>query len=450
MSTSIVRKIIQHDKQIRDMNKQLENLEYLNALPTIPTIPTILDAPYMWVQKGIDIDGEAVGDYSGHSVSLSSDGLTVAIGAINNSENGISSGHVRIYKWGGNTGVWVQKGIDLDGETAGDNSGWSVSLSSDGLTVAISSPFSAGSGTGSGHVRIYEWNETTEEWVQKGTDIGGETVGDYSGWSVSLSSDDLIVAIGSAYNDGNGSNSGHVRIYEWGGNTVGWVQKGADIDGETAGDISGRSVSLSSNGLIVAIGARYNDGNGADSGHVRIYEWSGNTGVWVKKGIDIDGETAYDQCGFAVSLSSNGLIVAIGSAYNDGNGSSSGHVRIYEWSETTEEWVQKGIDLNGEAVSDWLGWSVDLSSDGSTVAIGSIHNDGNGISSGHARIYEWSVTTEEWVKKGIDLDGETAGDQFGYSVNLNSDGSTVAIGAPYNDENGADSGHVRVYRFLYI
>ena len=47
-------------------------------------------------------------------------------------------------------------------------------------------------------------------------------------------------------------------------------QLGADIDGEAAGDASGWSVSLSSDGTILAIGARLNDGNGADSGHVRV------------------------------------------------------------------------------------------------------------------------------------------------------------------------------------
>ena len=54
-------------------------------------------------------------------------------------------------------------------------------------------------------------------------------------------------------------------------------QLGADIDGEAADDLSGWSVSLSSDGTILAIGARYNDGNGADSGHVRVYEWNDST-----------------------------------------------------------------------------------------------------------------------------------------------------------------------------
>ena len=49
------------------------------------------------------------------------------------------------------------------------------------------------------------------------------------------------------------------------------TQLGSDIDGEAAGDNSGVAVSLSDDGLIVAIGAIYNDGNGADAGHVRVF-----------------------------------------------------------------------------------------------------------------------------------------------------------------------------------
>ena len=41
-----------------------------------------------WSQLGSDIDGESAGDYSGVSVSLSSDGSTVAIGAYRNDGNG--------------------------------------------------------------------------------------------------------------------------------------------------------------------------------------------------------------------------------------------------------------------------------------------------------------------------------------------------------------------------
>ena len=86
-----------------------------------------------------------------------------------------------------------------------------------------------------------------------GADIDGEAAGDQSGYSVSMSSDGTRVAIGATYNDGSGSNAGHVRVYAESGGT--WAQVGADIDGEAAGDQSGRSVSMSSDGTRVAIGA---------------------------------------------------------------------------------------------------------------------------------------------------------------------------------------------------
>ena len=111
------------------------------------------------------------------------------------------------------------------------------------------------------------------------------------GNSVSISSDGNTAAIGAPKaTTANSYQSGHVRIYEWNGGS--WTQRGQDIDGEAAGDYSGRSVSLSSDGNTVAIGAVYNDGNGADAGHVRIYDWNGSS--WTQRGQDIDGENLYD------------------------------------------------------------------------------------------------------------------------------------------------------------
>ncbi len=223
-----------------------------------------------------------------------------------------------------------------------------------------------------------------------GTDINGEASGDRSGWSVSITDDGLTVAIGAIQNDNvNGSNSGHVRVYTWNSSTSSWVQKGDDINGEVSNEYSGNSVSLSSDGNTVAIGAYFNDNvNGSDSGHVRVYIWNSSTSSWVQRGADIDGEALNDRSGYSVSLSSDGLTVAIGATQNDNvNGSDSGHVRVYTWNSSTSSWVQRGADIDGEALSDQSGYSVSLSSAGNTVAIGAIQNDGNGSNSGHVRVY---------------------------------------------------------------
>jgi len=330
-----------------------------------------------WIQKGSDIDGEATGDNSGFSVSMP-DANTVAIGASENDGSGSAAGHVRIYSWNGT--MWVQKGNDIDGEASGDRSGSSVSMP-DANTVAIGAPWNDGTANGAGHVRIYSWNGNA--WVQKGLDIDGEAASDNSGSSVSMP-DANTIAIGAPWNNGTISAAGQVRIYSWDGGA--WVQKGLDIDGEAADDRSGHSVSMPDSNTV-AIGAPWNDGNGNNSGHVRIYSWSGS--AWVLKGSDINGEFALDRSGSSVSMP-DANTVAIGAPWNNGTGSNAGHVRIFSWNGST--WQQKGNDMDGEATGDFSGWSVSMPNV-NTVAIGAYLNDGTGSNSGHVRVYSFCTTS---------------------------------------------------------
>ena len=354
----------------------------------------------------------------------------------------------------GNLGTTIsQLGSDIDGEAAGDQigvlvsfgeHGSSISINQDGTIVAIGSPTNDTNGINSGQVRVYQYSNNS--WTQLGSNINGEAANDFSGGSVSLSDDGTIVAIGAYYNDGTTGNihdgRGHVRVYQYSNGS--WTQLGSDIDGEAEDDHSGFSVSLSSNGMIVAIGAHYNDGGASDSGHVRVYQYSNNS--WTQLGSDIDGEGSSDEGG-VVSLNSDGTIVAIGAYYNDGvNGADSGHVRVYQYS--SGSWSQLGSDIDGEGPGDYSGKSVSLSGDGTIVAIGAYENDGNGTDSGHVRIYQWNGTA--WTQLGSDIDGEAAGDRSGVCVSLSRDGSKVAIGAPYNDGTSGNTsdnrGHVRVYQ----
>jgi hypothetical protein len=170
-------------------------------------------------------------------------------------------------------------GPNITGEATHDHSGKAVSLSADGSIVAVGDPwyghdefFSA-----PGHVQVYQYQYSGSGWVQLGADIEGESDGDFSGWSVSLSADGSIVAIGASDLHGYGERAGYVRVYQYASGA--WVQLGADIDGEAAGDSFGFSVSLSADGSIVAVGAPFNDGVDSDAGHVRVYQYLG--GAWV-------------------------------------------------------------------------------------------------------------------------------------------------------------------------
>ena len=200
----------------------------------------------------------------------------------------------------------------------------SVSLSSDGSKIAIGARWGHSSGTNySGMVRVFEYSSGS--WSQIGNDINGESAANDAGQNVSLSSDGTIVAVGAHNNDDNGNDNGNVRIFKWNGSS--WNQLGSDIDGESE-DHSGWSVSLSSDGTIVAIGAIRHDNN---RGTVRVFEYNSGSDSWSQLGSDIDGEAVQDYSGWSVSLSNDGTIVAIGAIYNDGNGTNSGHVRVYKY-----------------------------------------------------------------------------------------------------------------------
>ena len=215
------------------------------------------------------------------------------------------------------------------------------------------------------------------------------------------------------------------------------VQIGADINGDSTYDALGFSVSMpDANTLAVGAVHAYNS-----KGYVKVYTFK--DAAWIQKGVDIDGEAAGDWSGVCVSMPDSNTI-AIGAYHNDGGGFDAGHVRVYTWSGTA--WVQKGVDIDGEAAVDFSGWDISMP-DANTVAIGAGLNDGNGLIAGHVRVYTWSGTA--WVQKGVDIDGEAAGDRSGISVSM-ADANTLAIGAPWNDGGGIDAGHVRVYTFTAL
>ena len=394
----------------------------------------VLKNSFSWHQVGQDINGEAQYDSSGYSVDMSSDGKRVIIGADLNDGNGDNSGHARVFEQVNGTD-WRQVGGDIDGEAPHDRAGGSVAMSSNGKRVIVGSYNNNGNGKQSGHARVFE--EVEGKWEQVGRDIDGEEAEDWSGESVDMSSDGKRVIIGARYNDSNGEKSGHARIFaEVHGE---WIQVGDDISGEKNGDKSGFTVAINSNGRRVIVGAYHNDGNGSNSGHARVFEEL--NGRWLQIGNDIDGESAADESGTSVDISADGKRVIVGAPKNDGNGDFSGHARIFE--EINAAWVQVGEDINGEAKDDRAGFSVSMDDSGKLVIIGAFNNDGNGDRSGHARIF--AEVGNIWSQVGHDINGERTGDTSGSAVGISSDGERVIIGAMQNDGNGHDAGHCRVF-----
>jgi len=94
----------------------------------------------------------------------------------------------------------------------------------------------------------------------------------------------------------------------------------------------------------------------------------------------------------------------------------------------------------GENDYDHLGSSVSLSADGNLLAVSMPMHDAASIDAGQVRIYFWNGTN--WMKRGQDINGSVAGEEFGTQVHLNGDGTILAVGAPKNSSNGTNSGQV--------
>ena len=395
-----------------------------------------------WVQVGNTIDGESNNDESGAAVALSSDGTVLAISAFHNDAGGLSSGHVRVYT-NSSSGAWLQRGIDLDGSKAYDQFGFSVALSANGTILAVGARWADGvNGTSSGQAYVYEW--IGNGWQQKGSTIDGESASDQFGNSIALSDDGTVLAVGAWGNGAGGDLAGHVRIFSWNGTD--WNQRGNDLDG-SSGDLFGDSVSLSSTGDVVACGGYQPDPDNSFSlvpGYVRIYRWDGFAN-WVQQGPTLFGNYNGDGLGDSVSLSGDGKVVAVGA--RRGN-----YAVMYRNIGT--DWFQIGEQIPGLALGRF-GFSVSLSFDGSTVVIGDYEHDSNGDGSGHAAVYRLSTNNnntdrggEEWIQVGQDLFGEAAHDYFGFSTSISDDGNRIAIGQIGSDGTGNRVGGVKVFDLI--
>lgn len=388
-----------------------------------------------WVPLGNTIAGEAAGDDFGRWASISADGTTVAAGAQSNDGNGMSAGHVRVYGFDGT--AWMQKGSDIDGVAAEDNNS-RVSLSANGNTLAVGAPLNDDTGNGSGHVRIFDFDGAN--WIQRGNTIPSDTANDQSGWALEMSDDGNRIVIGSRDHRSQGVGTGQARVFSWNGTA--WVQLGSNINGEALGDQFGGSVALSADGNTFIAGAQFADPVSNGNGEISIYEFNGTD--WVPKGNDIPGQQTNGNFGEYVDISADGnTIIASEAELANSSGDRVGRARIFSWNGT--EWVQKGGNIDGLADNDRMGIRVAINNSGNLVAVKGLLGAGNTNNlSGNTRIFQFNGT--DWVQLGQTIFGQQ-GDNSGFGLDFSTSGDTISIGFPMSDTSGQDSGSVNVYRF---
>ena len=383
---------------------------------------------------GQNLWGDNNNDRFGWSVALANTDGTLAVGAPYADSNGVESGLARIFQFDGFN--WQQKGTDIVGQASGDEFGNCIDLNDDGQIVVIGS---AKNNNYSGHLRVFQWEEILSDWVQIGSNIDGSNNPEWFGHSCSINSVGDIVAGGAPFNDVNGNDIGLARVFAYNG--ISWSQLGGDIYGENPDDHSGHSVSLSSDGYTLSIGAGHNSDVGFEVGHVRVYKFNGMD--WIQVGADIDGEGSYnDHFGYSNSISSDGEIVAVGARTNfNPTTFAAGHVRVHK--NNSGSWTQVGQDIDGLINSENCGFDVSISGDGNTLILGAINNNTNGPGSGQVRIYKFNGAN--WIQFGSSINGLGANDSMGWDTDIDRAGSKVAVGSATAYNSSGLTGLVQVY-----
>ncbi|MCL1630301.1 VCBS domain-containing protein, partial [Roseibaca sp. V10] len=397
---------------------------------------------------GFMINGVSAADFSGASVSsagdVNGDGFDdLIVGARFDDPNGSSSG-ASFVVFGKTDGTAVELsaveagtgGFVINGVSVDDRSGYSVSSAGDvngdgfdDLIVGVPYDDPNGNSSGASFVVFGKTNGTVVELsaVEAGTGgfvINGVSADDQSGRSVSSAGDvngdgfdDLI--LGARIDDPNGNSSSGASFVVF-GKTDGTAVElsavelgtgGFVINGVSAGDLSGRSVSsagdVNGDGFDdLIIGADNDDPNGSYSGAsfvvfgktdgtvVELSAVEAGTGGFVLNGI-----SAFDNSGRSVSsagdVNGDGFDdLIIGARFDDPSGSNSG-ASFVVFGKTdgtavelsTVEAGTGGFVINGVSVDDRSGYSVssagDVNGDGfDDLIVGVPYDDPNGSSSG--------------------------------------------------------------------
>ncbi|MCA9773387.1 MAG: FG-GAP repeat protein, partial [Myxococcales bacterium] len=241
------------------------------------------------------------------------------------------------------------------------------------------------------------------------------------------------------------SGAGAARVYSGMDGSILYTFTGdSEDDGmgdsvSNAGDVNGDNVP----DLIA--GARFDADNGLDSGAAWVF--SGADGAILHK---FRGDSAGDEFGTWVSGAGdvNGDDFAdliVGAPLDDNNGKDSGSARVFSGANGAVLYT-----FNGGAAGDGFGYAVsdagDVDGDNITdLIVGAPGNDNNGADSGSARVFSGADGAILYT-----FNGETAGDTFGAAVSgagdMNGDNTPdLIVGAPLSQTMNGETGSARVF-----
>ena len=297
--------------------------------------------------------------------------------------------------------------------------------------------------------------------------VGNAPRGDGFGSSVSLSGDGNTLAVGAFTDSAQAFVSGAAYVFVRNSTSAEWTQQ-AYIKASNAGrfDQFGSSVSLSDDGNTLAVAAIWeqSDSTGVNGLHNNNVEQSGAVYVFTRRGEDWREEAfikasntgLFDNFGNSVSLSGDGNSLAVGAPFEDSNSTgvngaqnnniSTNSGAVYVFTRSGLNWSQKAyIKANNTGAEDYFGFSVSLSDDGNSLAVGARREDSNanGVdgeqndnSTDTGAVYVFTRSSTTWSQQAyIKASNSGVGDEFGNSVSLSDDGHSLAVGASREDSN---------------
>jgi hypothetical protein len=378
-----------------------------------------------WEEK-IPWTSEADAEY-GAAVAAGQD--VVVVGAPKHTQPGLGqAGAVYVSRRVGSS--WSTTSLPLPtGLATGDRFGHAVAINEAGTVIAVGAPFNDTLAFDGGLLMIYEWDAPTQSW-KVAAEWPGVFVSGLYGAAVDAHSD-LIVVGEPAGAFGNGA----VNIYRRTGPLT-WVSDGF-FSGFNFLDGFGWAVALTFSRL--AIGSPFEDSGANDAGVIRFYEHDGNGWV-LRDGYLSSGAEAH----FGASVDMDGDHAVVGEPEADiGGATDAGAVHFFRWVGSTV--TQTGAIATG-GTGQRMGFAVAIH--GFTAAVGVPWSPGAfgkplGDGAGLAQVYHWDGT--DWAAPSLELvtaKDVTDFDHYGSALALYD--RWIAVGAPFSDDLGADSGVVYV------
>ncbi len=206
-----------------------------------------------------------------------------------------------------------------------------------------------------------------------------------------------------------------------------------------AEDRLGRAIAMTDDTLLLGAWTDDHSASVVDAGTVYVFNLI--DGVWTEtQKLQASDAASGDQYGVEVAI--DGDLAVVGSFRDDDPAAGADAGSVYVYARTATGWVEEAkITASDAAAGDEFGHTVRLS--GETILVGTWNDDDDGTNSGSAYVYTRSGTG--WTEQAkLTASDAAAGDQYGISVAIS--GDTAAVGSWRDDDTGADSGSVYIYR----